>query len=104
MSDFRFKVLADDRLYVVLDALPEKTQSGLLYMPQTQAAASRTGTVVQVGPGAKDNNGVVVPVKYQPGDRVVVSSYAGVGLYLLEYGMVDATHAIYRESEIIGAI
>ena len=94
MSDFRFKMLAGDRVYVVLDALPEKSSGGL-YLPQNQAAASRIGTVKQVGPEV---------TLYQEGDKVIASAYAGVGLYLIQDGMIDATHTVYREDELLGAI
>lgn len=92
--DFRFKMLAGDRIYVVLDDLPEKSTGGL-YLPQTQTAASRIGTVKQVGPDVK---------LYKEGDKVIASIYAGVGLYLIQDGMVDATHTVYREGELMGTI
>lgn len=94
MNDFSFKMLAGDRIYVRLENLPDKSQGGI-YLPQTQSAASRIGVVRQVGPDV---------TLYKEGDRVIVSSYAGVGLYLIQDGMVDATHSVFRENEIIGTI
>lgn len=94
MSNFRFKMLAGDRIYVVLDNLPDKSTGGI-YLPQTQAAASRIGTVKQVGPDV---------TLYKEGDKVITSAYSGVGLYLVQDGMVDATHSVYRESELMGTI
>jgi len=94
MNDFKFKMLADDRLYVELEDLPEKSEGGL-FLPQNQAAASRIGVVKQTGPNV---------TLYHEGDRIIVSSYAGVGLYLTQKGMTNAKHSVYRENEIIGTI
>jgi len=94
MSDFAFKMLAGDRIYVELESLPEKSKGGL-FLPQSQSSASRIGVVKQVGPEVK---------LYKPGDRIIVSSYAGVGLYLLQDEMTDATNSVYRENEILGTI
>jgi len=101
MNEFRFEP-NEDRIYVELDDLPDKI--GNIYTPESQAAASRIGTVRAVGPGMLNVYGVPVPVKYVVGDRVLVSSYAGTGLYLIQYGMVNAKHGVYRESEIMGKI
>jgi co-chaperonin GroES (HSP10) len=94
MSDFHFKTLFGDRVYVELDELPKKSAGGIL-LPETQAAASRIGTVRQIGPEVTN---------LAVGDRVFVSSYTGVGLYLISQGMTDATHSVYRENEIVGTI
>lgn len=94
MSDFAFKMLAGDRIYVELETLPEKSKGGV-FLPQNQASASRKGVVKQIGPAV---------TLYKPGDRIVVSAYTGVGLYLLEEEMTDATHSVYREGEIVGTI
>ena len=34
-------------------------------------------TVVAVGPGGRDDNGKLIPMEVKPGDKVIMSKYAG---------------------------
>lgn len=56
-----------------------------------------TGTVVAVGPGARDQQGAIIPPSVQEGDKVLLPAYGGTELKLGE----DEYH-IFRDSEIMG--
>jgi len=85
--------LKGDKLYVVLDELPD--QVGLLYVSEKQSFPSRIGTVKNIGPKV---------TQFAVGDRVLISSYTGVNLYLWHYGIKDERHRIMREDEILGTV
>jgi chaperonin GroES len=54
---------------------PEKTTSGLLYVPKTAKAKEMRGKVLAVGPGRYLENGTKVPVSVDVGDTVLVMEY-----------------------------
>ncbi len=85
--------LKGDRVYVVLDELPN--QVGLLYVSEKQSFPSRIGTVKRIGPGVKE---------FAVGDRVLISSYTGINLYLWHYGIKDERYRIMREDEILAKV
>jgi chaperonin GroES len=54
---------------------PEKTRSGLLYVPKTAKGREMRGKVLAVGPGRYLENGQKVPVSVGVGDLVLVMEY-----------------------------
>lgn len=54
---------------------PEKTSSGLLYVPKTAKGKEMRGKVLAVGDGRYLENGTKVPVSVSVGDVVLVMEY-----------------------------
>jgi chaperonin GroES len=55
----------------------EKTKSGILLPENIVEQQSETYTVISVGPGKRDKDGVLIPMQVNPGDVVVIGKYAG---------------------------
>ena len=68
-----------DHLVVRRDATEEVTSGGIMLSEFAQRK-SMYGTVVAVGPGKRLDNGTVVPLEVQVGDRVLFSRWKGTEL------------------------
>lgn len=91
----RFKPLFDRIL--VEKFLPEvKTKGGVL-LPEKGVGSVLEGTVVAVGPGARDKSGNVVPVSVKVGDKVLLPEYGGT-----KVTMEEKEYHIFRDSDILG--
>lgn len=67
-----------DRVLVLPDARSDRTASGF-WLPAVARTPARSGLVLAVGPGARDDaDGRRIPVDARPGDRVAFGPYAGV--------------------------
>lgn len=60
----------EDKVIIKVDAVEEKTESGL-YIPDYASAMPETGTVVSVGPGRVAFNGTLIPTGINVGDKVL---------------------------------
>lgn len=78
----------EDRVLVYPDPVLEKTQSGI-YVPEsaTQKLKPLIGTVVKVGPGKMNRNGVLDSIPVKPGLKIAYGNYAGTPITLngIEY-------------------
>jgi chaperonin GroES len=75
-----------------------KTSGGII-IPDTAAEKPQEGEVVAVGPGARGENGKVVPVDLKKGDRVLFGKWSGT-----EVKIDGADILIMKESDIMGVI
>ena len=57
----------------------EKTESGII-LPGSAQEKPHQGTVVAVGPGARDDKGNHIPLDVKEGDRVIYGKFGGVDL------------------------
>lgn len=64
------------QVVVALDE-PEETTAGGLVIPEQAKERPDTGTVVAVGPGRQGRDGGLLPVRLEPGVRVMLPAYAG---------------------------
>jgi chaperonin GroES len=53
-----------------------------LYLPDTARMPQNRAIVEKVGPGARDDRGVVFPMPFSPGDVVFYQKFAGAWIYL----------------------
>jgi len=83
-----------DRVLVEAIAKEEKTASGIV-LPDTAKEKPQEGTVVAVGSGTLNKDGVRVPLEVKPGDRVLFSKYAGT-----EIKYDGKEYLIMKESDI----
>ncbi len=54
-----------------------QTTKGGIILPETAQEKPKEGEVLAVGPGARDEEGNMIPLSVKVGDRILFSSYAG---------------------------
>ena len=77
----------------------QETVKGGIIIPDTAKEKSQEGEVVAVGTGKRLENGAVVPLTVQPGDRILFGKYSGT-----EIKVEAQDYLILREDEIIGIL
>jgi chaperonin GroES len=75
-----------------------KTAGGII-IPDTAREKPMQGEVIAVGPGARDENGKLVPLDVRPGHRVLFGKWSG-----REVKIEGEEFAIMKESDIFGVI
>ena len=87
-----------DRVVVKRVAEEEKTKGGII-IPDTAKEKPMEGEVLSVGPGARDEKGVMVPMSVKAGDRVLFGKWSGTEVKLDGEELI-----IMKESDIMGII
>lgn len=77
----------------------ESKTSGGIIIPDTAAEKPQQGEVIAVGPGARGEDGKVVPVDVKKGDRVLFGKWSGT-----EVKIDGADILIMKESDIMGVL
>ena len=68
-----------DKVVIKPAKAEEKTESGII-LPGSAQEKPHQGTVVAVGPGARDDKGNHIPLDVKEGDRVIYGKFGGVDL------------------------
>lgn len=76
----------------------EKTAGGII-IPETAKEKPMEGEVIAVGPGARNEQGQVVPLDVKAGDRVLFGKWSGTEVKI---GSEDLL--IMKESDIMGVV
>ena len=76
----------------------ERTKGGII-IPDTAKEKPQQGEVVAVGPGARDEKGVVQPLDVKAGDRVLFGKLSGT-----EVKIDDEELLVMKESDILGVL
>ena len=76
----------------------ERTKGGII-IPDTAKEKPQQGEVVAVGPGARDEKGVVQPLDVKAGDRVLFGKWSGT-----EVKIDGEELLIMKESDILGVL
>ena len=85
---------------IVVKRIEEKEQMhGGLYIPDTAKEKPQEGEVVAVGKGKRLEDGKVIPLDVQPGDRILFGKYSGSDIKL-----DDEEYLIMREDEVLGIL
>jgi chaperonin GroES len=87
-----------DRVVVRRIEGEEKTKGGII-IPDNAKEKPQEGEVIAVGPGARDENGKVVPLDLKAGDRVLFGKWSGSEIKLDGEDLL-----IMKESDIMGVI
>ena len=87
-----------DRVVVKRIEAEEKTTGGII-IPDTAKEKPSQGEVIAVGPGGRDENGKLIPIDIQVGDRVLFGKWSGT-----EVKIDGEELAIMKESDIFGVI
>jgi chaperonin GroES len=76
----------------------ERTKGGII-IPDTAKEKPQQGEVVAVGPGARDERGVVQPLDVKAGDRVLFGKWSGSEV------VIDGEELlVMKESDILGVL
>ena len=85
---------------VVVRRLEEDTKTaGGIIIPDTAKEKPQQGEVIAVGPGARDEQGTVVPLDVKAGDRVLFGKWSGN-----EVRIDGDDLLIMKEADIMGVI
>ena len=87
-----------DRVVVRRVEEDTKTKGGII-IPDTAKEKPQEGEVIAVGPGARDENGKLVPLDLKAGDRVLFGKWSGTEVKLDGEELI-----IMKESDIMGVI
>ena len=87
-----------DRIVVKRIENTEQMQGGL-YIPDTAKEKPQEGEVVAVGKGKRLEDGKVIPLDVQPGDRILFGKYSGSDIKL-----DGDEYLIMREDEVLGIL
>ena len=87
-----------DRVVVKRVEEDTKTAGGII-IPDTAKEKPQQGEVVAVGPGARDEQGKIVPLDVKPGDRVLFGKWSGTEVKIDGQDLL-----IMKESDILGVL
>ena len=87
-----------DRVVVQRIEEDQKTAGGII-IPDTAAEKPQTGKVIAVGPGARDDDGKIVPLDVKSGDKVLFGKWSGT-----EVKLDGDELLIMKESDIMGVL
>ncbi len=87
-----------DRLIVEILDEEEMTVSGIV-LPDTAKEKPQRGTVLAVGPGARDEDGKYITMDVEVGDEIIFSKYGGTEI---KVGADDVL--ILRESDVLAKV
>ncbi len=91
------KPLADRVVLKSVEA-EEKTKTGILLTASAQEKP-QVAEVVAIGPGARDDNGNLIPMEVAVGDKVIASKYAGT-----EVKFDGVEYTIVKQSDILAVV
>ena len=87
-----------DRVLVKRVEEESKTKGGII-IPDTAKEKPQEGEVVSVGPGARDDKGVVNALELKAGDRILFGKWSGT-----EVKIDGADLIIMKESDVLGVL
>jgi chaperonin GroES len=95
MSSFR---PLHDRVVLRRLTAEEKTAGGII-IPDTAQEKPTEAEVIAVGPGARNEQGQVVPLEVKPGDKVLFGKWSGTEVKLNNEELL-----IVKEADVLGII
>ena len=87
-----------DRVLVKRVEEEEKTKGGII-IPDTAKEKPQEGEVVSVGPGARDDKGVVNALELKAGDRILFGKWSGTEVKIDGDDLI-----IMKESDVLGVL
>ncbi|MCH9770191.1 MAG: co-chaperone GroES [Gammaproteobacteria bacterium] len=77
----------------------ERTSAGGIVIPDTATEKPVRGEVISIGPGKMLDNGQLIPLAVQQGDKVLFGKYSGT-----EVKVSGSEYVVMREDDIMGVI
>ena len=93
----KFRPLHDRVVVKRIDA--EEKSAGGIIIPDTAKEKPSQGEVIAVGPGGRDEQGKLVPLDVQVGNRVLFGKWSGT-----EVKIDGVEYLIMKESDIMGVM
>jgi chaperonin GroES len=93
----KFRPLHDRVVVKRIDA--EEKSAGGIIIPDTAKEKPSQGEVIAVGPGGRDEQGKLVPLDVQVGNRVLFGKWSGT-----EVKIDGVEYLIMKESDIMGIL
>ena len=93
----KFRPLHDRVVVKRLDA--EAKSAGGIIIPDTAKEKPSQGEITAVGPGGRDDNGKLVPIGLEVGERVLFGKWSGTEVVLEGQELL-----IMKESDIMGVL
>jgi len=93
----KFRPLHDRVVVKRIDA--EERSAGGIIIPDTAKEKPSQGEIIAVGPGGRDENGKLIPIDVQAGDRVLFGKWSGT-----EVKIDGQELLIMKESDIMGVL
>jgi chaperonin GroES len=87
-----------DRVVVRRINAEEKTAGGII-IPDTAKEKPQEGEIVAAGPGARNEQGQLVPLDVKPSDRVLFGKWSGTEVKIEGQDLV-----IMKESDLLGVV
>jgi chaperonin GroES len=87
-----------DRVVIKLVDEETRTRGGII-IPDTAQEKPMEGEIIAVGPGARDEQGKIVPLHVKTGDRVLFGKWTGT-----EVKIDGVAYLIMKETDIMGVI
>ena len=87
-----------DRVVVRRIEAEEKTKGGII-IPDTAKEKPQEGEIVAAGPGARNEQGQLVPLDVTPGDRVLFGKWSGTEVKIEGQDLL-----IMKESDLLGVV
>ncbi len=87
-----------DRVLVRRTEQEEKTAGGII-IPDTAKEKPIEGEVISVGPGARLEDGKVIPLDVKAGDRILFGKWSGT-----EVKFSGEDYLVMKESDIMGIV
>lgn len=84
---------------VIVRRIEKEEKKGGIVIPDTAKEKPVEGEVLAVGPGARDEDGKIVPVDLKKGDRVLFGKYAG-----MDVEVDGEEYLVLREADILGIL
>jgi chaperonin GroES len=87
-----------DRMVVKPTEQEEVTSSGI-YLPETAKEKPQQGSVISVGPGARDEDGDRIAMDVKVGDLVMYAKYSGTTIKIS-----GTEYLILKESDVLAIV
>jgi chaperonin GroES len=87
-----------DRVLIKRVEEEEKTKGGII-IPDTAKEKPQEGEVIAVGPGARDENGKLIPLDVKKGNRILFGKWSGT-----EVKIDGEDLLIMKESDVLGVL
>ena len=84
---------------IVKRVTAEDTSRGGIIIPDTAKEKPQEGEIVAVGPGRRNDEGKVVPLDVEKGDRILFGKHSGTDVEI-----DGEKHLILQEDDILGVI
>lgn len=88
---------------VLIKRSKAQTSKGGILLPDSAQEKPKEGTVLTVGPGKTNDNGVLEPLHIKEGDCILFSSYAGTEVQNIDETENDE-YLILSEDDILGIL